>query len=218
MLQVPGAKDVAIELFSCSKSYNMTGWRLGFAVWPDELVDPVTRLCINDHSCVNAATQYAGIAALEGPQDAVHAMVAAFDERRRFGKIQQRVDAAGIVSRPRASRTLLIEVGAVPIFVRLLMSPNDDVREQAVWALGNIAGDSPPCRDLVLQVNPGHPLPAAAQTTADAELEWREHLRQRPAPRSQHYTDPRPHHSAGRKQDRSFSCVKPRRAFRDNRP
>jgi importin subunit alpha-6/7 len=51
-----------------------------------------------------------------------------------------------------------MEVGAVPIFVRLLMSPNDDVREQAVWALGNIAGDSPPCRDLVLQAGAMQPL------------------------------------------------------------
>ena len=45
----------------------------------------------------------------------------------------------------------VIDNGAVPIFVQLLSSPNDDVREQAVWALGNIAGDSPRCRDLVLQ-------------------------------------------------------------------
>merc|ERR1719343_332765 len=53
---------------------------------------------------------------------------------------------------------VVMEVGAVPIFVRLLMSPNDDVREQAVWALGNIAGDSPPCRDLVLQAGAMLPL------------------------------------------------------------
>jgi importin subunit alpha-6/7 len=53
---------------------------------------------------------------------------------------------------------VVMEVGAVPIFVRLLVSPNDDVREQAVWALGNIAGDSPPCRDLVLQAGAMHPL------------------------------------------------------------
>jgi importin subunit alpha-1 len=53
---------------------------------------------------------------------------------------------------------VVMEVGAVPIFVRLLMSPNDDVREQAVWALGNIAGDSPPCRDLVLQAGAMQPL------------------------------------------------------------
>merc|ERR1712151_1265449 len=53
---------------------------------------------------------------------------------------------------------VVMEVGAVPIFVRLLSSPHDDVREQAVWALGNIAGDSPPCRDLVLQAGAMTPL------------------------------------------------------------
>lgn len=53
---------------------------------------------------------------------------------------------------------VVMDVGAVPIFVRLLMSPNDDVREQAVWALGNIAGDSPPCRDLVLRAGAMQPL------------------------------------------------------------
>jgi aspartate/methionine/tyrosine aminotransferase len=61
----------------------MTGWRLGYAVWPRELVDHATRLAINIHSCVNAATQHAGIEALKGPQDAVDRMVAAFDRRRR---------------------------------------------------------------------------------------------------------------------------------------
>jgi aspartate/methionine/tyrosine aminotransferase len=66
-----------------SKTYAMTGWRLGYAVWPEALVDHVTRLCINDHSCVNAATQYAGIAALEGPQGEVTRMVAEFDTRRQ---------------------------------------------------------------------------------------------------------------------------------------
>ncbi|GMH52512.1 hypothetical protein TrLO_g7815 [Triparma laevis f. longispina] len=53
---------------------------------------------------------------------------------------------------------VVMNKGAVPIFCRLLSSPNDDVREQAVWALGNIAGDSPPCRDKVLQAGAMEPL------------------------------------------------------------
>jgi aspartate/methionine/tyrosine aminotransferase len=56
---------------------------MGFSVWPEKIVAQAERLAINCHSCVNAAAQYAGIAALEGPQEAVHAMVAAFAERRK---------------------------------------------------------------------------------------------------------------------------------------
>ncbi len=82
LLNYPEIRDRLILLDGWSKTYAMTGWRLGYAVWPDALVNHATRLCINDHSCVNAATQYAGIAALEGPQDAVLDMVAAFDKRR----------------------------------------------------------------------------------------------------------------------------------------
>ena len=55
---------------------------MGYAVWPEALVEGATRLAVNCHSCVNAATQYAGIAALEGPQNAVESMVTAFDQRR----------------------------------------------------------------------------------------------------------------------------------------
>ena len=84
LLQYPEIRDRLIMLDGWSKSYAMTGWRLGYAVWPDSCVEHVTRLCINDHSCVNAATQYAGIAALNGPQDAVRDMVAKFDERREI--------------------------------------------------------------------------------------------------------------------------------------
>ncbi|SHI92973.1 Aspartate/methionine/tyrosine aminotransferase [Palleronia salina] len=82
LLSYPEIRDRLILLDGWSKTYAMTGWRLGFAIWPDSMVDHVTRLCINDHSCVNAATQHAGIAALKGPQDAVRDMVAQFDRRR----------------------------------------------------------------------------------------------------------------------------------------
>lgn len=65
---------------------------------------------------------------------------------------------------------VVIEYSAVPIFVRLLMSPNDDVREQAVWALGNIAGDSPPCRDLVLDSGAMEPLLSQLQSQAKMSM------------------------------------------------
>ena len=83
LLSYPEIRDRLIVLDGWSKTYSMTGWRMGYAVWPDAMVDPVTRLCINDHSCVNAAAQFAGLAALTGPKDAVVEMVSQFDSRRR---------------------------------------------------------------------------------------------------------------------------------------
>lgn len=78
----PEIQDRLILLDGWSKTYAMTGWRLGWGVWPEPLVEHATRLAINTHSCVNAATQWAGLEALNGPQDSVDRMVAAFDERR----------------------------------------------------------------------------------------------------------------------------------------
>ena len=84
LLSYPELDDRLILLDGWSKTYAMTGWRMGYAVWPEALVEGATRLAVNCHSCVNSATQYAGIAALEGPQDAVDEMVSAFDQRRRL--------------------------------------------------------------------------------------------------------------------------------------
>lgn len=82
LLAYPELRDRLILLDGWSKTYAMTGWRMGYSVWPDSLIDHATRLAINCHSCVNASAQYAGIAALEGPQDGVDTMVSAFNERR----------------------------------------------------------------------------------------------------------------------------------------
>ncbi|MDJ0934337.1 MAG: pyridoxal phosphate-dependent aminotransferase [Kiloniellales bacterium] len=76
-------RDRVILLDGWSKTYAMTGWRLGYGVWPGDLAEKASRLAVNCHSCVNAAAQYAGIAALSGPQDPVEEMVAAFDQRRQ---------------------------------------------------------------------------------------------------------------------------------------
>jgi len=73
-----------ILLDGFSKTFSMTGWRLGYAAVPAELVDPLTRLIVNSTSCVPPFAQLAGVAALEGPQDAVEEMVSEFRCRRDF--------------------------------------------------------------------------------------------------------------------------------------
>jgi aspartate/methionine/tyrosine aminotransferase len=78
----PDMLDRTILLDGYSKTYAMTGWRLGYGVMNRELAQAVTQLAINSTSCVNAATQVAGVEALNGPQDSVDAMVAAFRQRR----------------------------------------------------------------------------------------------------------------------------------------
>src|SRR5712671_5210777 len=82
LLTYPSIRDRLILLNGWSKTYAMTGWRLGFAVWPGKLYDYARKLAVNLHSCVNASAQYAGVAALTGPQDAVAHMRAEFDKRR----------------------------------------------------------------------------------------------------------------------------------------
>jgi len=84
LLGYPSIRDRVILLDGWSKTYAMTGWRLGYGVWPKALFGSAERLAINCHSCVNASAQLAGIAALEGPREPVDRMVAAFAERREM--------------------------------------------------------------------------------------------------------------------------------------
>ncbi len=84
LLNYPSIRDRLIILNGWSKTYAMTGWRLGYAIWPGKLYDYARKLAVNLHSCVNAPTQYAGIAALTGPQDAVVHMRNEFDKRRKL--------------------------------------------------------------------------------------------------------------------------------------
>ena len=80
--QFPGMRERTVILDGFSKSYAMTGWRLGYGVFPDFLVEPVTRLMTNSVSCTSVFSQMAAIAALEGPQDSVAAMMEEFTKRR----------------------------------------------------------------------------------------------------------------------------------------
>src|SRR6201982_1126973 len=84
LLAYPSIRDRLILLNGWSKTYAMTGWRLGYAVWAGQLSDYAGKLFRDLPSCVNAPTQFAGLAALQGPQDAVAKMAAEFDKRRRI--------------------------------------------------------------------------------------------------------------------------------------
>ena len=80
----PELRDRLIVLEGWSKAYSMTGWRLGWSFWPEHLVPHVNKLLINSVSCVNAAAQFAGIAALDGPDDSINEMMEKFTARRNL--------------------------------------------------------------------------------------------------------------------------------------
>ena len=89
LLQFSEIRDRLIVLNGWSKTWAMTGWRLGWSIWPGgengaHLYDKVRKLAVNSWSCVNAPAQYAGIAAIDGPQDEVAKMMRAFDSRRKI--------------------------------------------------------------------------------------------------------------------------------------
>ena len=84
LLSFEEIKDRVIVLDGWSKTFAMTGWRLGYGIFPKKVFDYAEKLAINCHSCVNLATQYAGIEALLGDQSYVAKMVQEFFKRRNF--------------------------------------------------------------------------------------------------------------------------------------
>ena len=80
----PDLQERLIVLDGWSKAYSMTGWRMGWSVWPEKLIPHITKLAINSFSCVNAPSQFAGIAALDGSDDSIHLMMEKFTQRRKL--------------------------------------------------------------------------------------------------------------------------------------
>jgi len=80
----PHLYERLIILNGWSKTYAMTGWRLGWGVWPENLIDHVFKFCVNNHSCVNTAAQFGAIAALDGPEDHLKNMMEEFKIRRKL--------------------------------------------------------------------------------------------------------------------------------------
>jgi aspartate/methionine/tyrosine aminotransferase len=83
-LNFPELRDRTIILDGWSKTFAMTGWRLGFGIWPRAMVDHVRKLITVDHSCVNVAAQMAGLAAMTGPMDEIEGFRRSFEKRRQI--------------------------------------------------------------------------------------------------------------------------------------
>ena len=84
LLNDPDLYDRLIVLNGWSKTYAMTGWRLGWSVWPEKLIEHVFKFCVNSHSCVNTPAQYGAIAALNGPENHLNDMMKEFNLRRKL--------------------------------------------------------------------------------------------------------------------------------------
>ena len=84
LLKYESIRDRLIILEGWSKTFCMTGWRLGWSIWPRKFIDFANKLCVNDHSCQSSISQYAGLEALQGPQDEVNKIVKEFEKRRNF--------------------------------------------------------------------------------------------------------------------------------------
>ncbi len=73
-----------IVLDGWSKTFCMTGWRLGWSVWPNKLIEFANKLCVNNHSCPSSISQYAGLEAIKGPKDEINKILKEFQKRKDF--------------------------------------------------------------------------------------------------------------------------------------
>jgi LL-diaminopimelate aminotransferase len=108
-LEIPGAKDIGLEFHSLSKTYNMTGWRIGFAVGNKELIGGLSQAKSNIDSGAAQAIQWAGIEALNGPQDGLERLRKVYQARRDL--MVQGLRSIGLkLEPPKATFYLWIEV------------------------------------------------------------------------------------------------------------
>ena len=173
LLAYPEIRDRLIVLNGWSKTWAMTGWRMGWSIWPDSLIGYAKKLAVNCWSCVNAPSQFAGIAAIDRPQDAVAEMLTAFDRRRRLvtdllnelpgvscilpkGAFYAfpNISATGWKAKPLAS-ALLEQAGVALIggpdfgvlgegYIRVSCANSDDNIEKAIQRVGEFLKDHKP--------------------------------------------------------------------------
>jgi aspartate aminotransferase len=117
LMQYPHLADRVVLLDGWSKTFAMTGWRLGYGIWPEATVEAVRGLITVDHSCVNVAAQMAGLAAITGPMDEIDAMRETFMRRRDL--VVDRLNAMpGVSCRAREGLFMLSPMCAVPAWSR----------------------------------------------------------------------------------------------------
>ena len=138
---VDGMQDRTILLDGCSKTYAMTGWRLGFAAFPPDMIEPVTRMIINSVSCTAAFTQRAALAAVTGPWEPIQAMIEEFHKRRD-------VIVEGLGRIPGIS---CVEPGGAFYIQRKMPPPETLGHDEVMRALNELNGKL----DLLLGRHPG---------------------------------------------------------------
>ena len=84
LLEYESIKERLIILEGWSKTFCMTGWRLGWSVWPKKIFEFANKLCVNDHSCPSSISQYAGLEAIKGPKEEVNKIAKEFEIRKKF--------------------------------------------------------------------------------------------------------------------------------------
>ena len=84
LIQYESIRDRLIILEGWSKTFCMTGWRLGWSIWPKKIIEFANKLCVNDHSCPTSISQYAGLEALKGPKTEIKKIINEFEKRKNF--------------------------------------------------------------------------------------------------------------------------------------
>ena len=122
LLSYPEIADRLIILNGWSKTYAMTGWRIGYGIWPERLIEAADRIGVNYHSCVNAPTQFAALAATTGPQDCVADMCSAFHRRAELiTRLLNDIDGISCVM-PRGAFYAFANVSALGMKVDVLQN------------------------------------------------------------------------------------------------
>jgi aspartate aminotransferase len=134
LVSLPGMEERCLILYTFSKKYAMTGWRLGAAVGPADLVDGIAKLNVNDESCSNHFVQYGGLEALTGPQDGAQAILRTLQQRR--DRCHELLSAIAGMRCHRPNATFYLFPNVTAVMQRMGLGDYEDFRKAALEATG----------------------------------------------------------------------------------